>query len=90
MERAENSDLRGGYCNSHNRLHDCRLNTGFNDHPAKLITDQRDGAWSLWKTIAKDRPEFGNPSKFCGHIDESKWFSYTVTLRDPLLIKQDC
>lgn len=56
--------------------------------PAKLITDQRDGAWSLWKTIAKDRPEFGNPSKFCGHIDESKWFSYTVTLRDPLLINK--
>jgi oleate hydratase len=56
--------------------------------PARLITGHKDGGWSLWKALAKDRPEFGNPSKFCDHVDESKWFSYTVTLRDPLLINK--
>ncbi|MGL4370510.1 MAG: oleate hydratase [Spirochaetota bacterium] len=52
----------------------------------KLITDQRDGGWSLWKNLAKDRPEFGDPSKFSDHINESKWESFTVTLRDPLFL----
>ena len=54
----------------------------------ELITDKRDGGWNLWKSLAKDRPEFGNPSKFCDHIDESKWESFTVTLTDPYFINK--
>jgi len=58
--------------------------------PPKLIKNKTDGAWTLWQNIAKAHPEFefGNPSKFCDHIDESKWESFTVTLRDPLFINK--
>jgi oleate hydratase len=41
------------------------------------------GAWMLWEKIAAGRPEFGRPSTFDGHIDESKWISFTTTQRDP-------
>ena len=44
----------------------------------------RAGAWRLWHTLAEGRPEFGNPSTFDGHIDESAWESFTVTVSDPL------
>ena len=40
------------------------------------------GAWALWEKIAAGRPEFGHPSTFADHIDESKWVSFTVTLGD--------
>lgn len=40
------------------------------------------GAWALWEKIAVGRPEFGRPSTFADHIDESKWVSFTVTLGD--------
>ena len=40
------------------------------------------GAWALWEKIAAGRPEFGRPSTFADHIDESKWISFTVTLGD--------
>ena len=40
------------------------------------------GAWALWEKIAAGRPEFGRPSTFADHIDESKWVSFTVTLGD--------
>ncbi|NPT56150.1 oleate hydratase [Paraburkholderia sp. 5N] len=57
------------------------------DHPAPLNTVDSTGAWHLWKTIAAGRPEFGHPSVFADHIDESKWLSFTVTLRDPTLFR---
>ena len=63
-------------------------NLGSMTTPARLITKKTDGAWTLWENIAKGRPEFGNPSKFCDHIDESKWQSFTVTLRDPLFLNK--
>ena len=44
------------------------------------------GAWSLWETIAAVRPEFGHPAVFAGHIEQSKWVSFTVTLHDPALL----
>lgn len=37
------------------------------------------GAWALWRNIADQRPEFGNPDVFCKHIQQSKWVSFTVT-----------
>ncbi|CAE6893767.1 Oleate hydratase [Paraburkholderia domus] len=57
------------------------------DQPALLNTVDGTGAWPLWKTIAAGRPEFGHPSVFADHIDESKWLSFTVTLRDPTLFR---
>jgi len=41
------------------------------------------GAWTLWEKIADGRPEFGCPSTFDDHIDESKWMSFTTTQHDP-------
>lgn len=37
------------------------------------------GAWTFWRNIANQRPEFGNPDVFCNHIQQSKWMSFTVT-----------
>lgn len=45
------------------------------------------GAWTLWEKIATRRPEFGCPSVFADHIDESKWVSFTSTLRDPTFLR---
>jgi len=47
-----------------------------------LVPDKTDGAWALWEKIAKDRPEFGRPSVFTDHVDESKWESFTVTFHE--------
>ncbi|MDR3691786.1 MAG: oleate hydratase [Fimbriimonas sp.] len=40
-------------------------------------------AWKLWEVMAAGRPDFGNPTVFNGHIDESAWESFTVTVSDP-------
>ncbi|MBB6143813.1 oleate hydratase [Silvibacterium bohemicum] len=45
------------------------------------------GAWTLWEKIAAGRPEFGRPSTFTDHIDQSKWVSFTTTLRDPAFFR---
>jgi oleate hydratase len=48
-----------------------------------LDRSKRSGAWRLWETIAAGRPQFGNPAAFDGHIEESSWESFTVTMHDP-------
>ena len=45
------------------------------------------GSWALWEALAKDQPDFGRPSVFDEHIDESLWESFTVTFRDPTFRK---
>jgi oleate hydratase len=45
------------------------------------------GAWTLWEKIAKGRTEFGRPSAFDGHVDRSKWVSFTTTLHDPTFLR---
>jgi oleate hydratase len=45
------------------------------------------GAWALWKTIAADRPAFGNPAAFADHVGQSKWVSFTTTLYDPTFLR---
>jgi len=51
---------------------------------APVAGTKRDGgSWMLWETIAKNNPEFGRPSAFDDHIDDSKWESFTVTFHDP-------
>jgi oleate hydratase len=55
---------------------------------APILQGKRDGgAWALWETLAKDRPEFGRPAVFANHIDQSKWLSFTTTLRDPAFLR---
>jgi oleate hydratase len=60
---------------------------GAMDQPPPLKSKDDGGSWSLWERLAKGRPEFGNPSNFSDHIDQSKWISFTTTLRDPTLLR---
>jgi len=46
------------------------------------------GAWDLWEKIAKGRPEFGNPCVFDDRVEESMWESFTLTLKDPTMVKK--
>ena len=45
------------------------------------------GAWTLWEKIAAGRPEFGRPCRFTDRVDQSKWISFTATLRDPTFFR---
>jgi oleate hydratase len=57
---------------------------GTNDSPPKLITSPKhEGKWALWETLARKHKDiFRDPSVFTGHIDESKFVTYTVTQTD--------
>jgi len=46
----------------------------------------RTGAWDLWETLARDRPQFGNPAAFDRNVPESVWESFSVTVSDPLFL----
>lgn len=62
-----------------------------NNKTAPAMLGKKDGgAWTLWETLAKDRPEFGNPAAFDGKPAESLWESFTVTLRDPIFFNRMC
>ncbi len=63
-------------------------NSSLGSHTAApvLDTSRSAGAWRLWETLAAGRPEFGNPSVFAGHIEDSAWESFTVTGRDPRVL----
>jgi oleate hydratase len=41
------------------------------------------GSWALWHTLAAKHSDFGRPAAFDGNVDESKWLSFTTSLRDP-------
>ncbi|WP_027776091.1 oleate hydratase [Paraburkholderia caledonica] len=60
---------------------------GGTDRPAACDSNDSSGAWALWKTIAAGRSEFGHPSVFADHVDESRWLSFTATLHDPTLFR---
>ena len=59
---------------------------GDDDHAPELVRDKRDGAWTLWENMARKMPALGRPNAFSGNIDESKWESFTLTMRSPLLV----
>ena len=61
---------------------------GGNDHPAPLVRDQLDGAWTLWESMARKVPGLGRPTAFSGNVDESKWESFTLTMRSPALVQR--
>lgn len=47
-----------------------------------LKTEPAEGAWALWKRLAARDSAFGRPWTFCGHIDQTKWVTFTVTDSD--------
>lgn len=51
--------------------------------PAELRGKDTDGSWALWEALANKHSDFGRPAVFNGKVDESKWLSFTVTMRDP-------
>jgi oleate hydratase len=51
--------------------------------PAPLISKGDTGAWALWERIASKDATFGRPAVFNAHVDQSKWMSFTVTIKDP-------
>ncbi|WP_293881793.1 oleate hydratase [Sphingomonas sp.] len=60
---------------------------GTMDAAPELASKADGGAWTLWETIAEGRPAFGRPQTFDGHIDQSKWTSFTITMRDPTFLR---
>ena len=61
---------------------------GAMDAVPALLGKTDGGAWTLWDKIAQDRSDFGRPSVFSEHIDESKWVSFTTTLHDPTFLRR--
>ena len=45
------------------------------------------GCWNLWRNIAAQSEEFGNPDKFCTNTEQSNWESCTVTCNDKRVAK---
>jgi oleate hydratase len=62
-------------------------NLGSMDSAPALKGKSDGGAWSLWKKIARGKPEFGHPANFMDHVAESKWVSFTTTLHDPTFFR---
>lgn len=62
--------------------------SGDDNHAPELMRDKRDGAWTLWENMARKVASLGCPDTFSGNVDESKWESFTLTLRSPLLIER--
>lgn len=58
-------------------------NWGDQKTPAQLDPEVHEGgSWALWRKIAAQDPSFGNPDKFCTHVDESHWESASITVTD--------
>mgnify|MGYP000114227189 CR=1 FL=1 len=53
-------------------------------HAPAVLNRSKDnrGCWTLWEKVAGKHPDFGRPSVFADHIDETKWLSFTVTIKD--------
>ncbi|KAK0334865.1 hypothetical protein LTR94_015162 [Friedmanniomyces endolithicus] len=60
---------------------------GNHDVPA-LIRHREDHGWTLWETLAQKAPDFGRPMTFYGNVDEHKWESFTLTMKDDVLLKR--
>jgi oleate hydratase len=56
---------------------------GDDENAPELVRHHADGAWTLWDNLTHKMPDLGSPSVFHGRIDESKWESFTLILRNP-------
>ena len=54
-----------------------------------IIKNGKGESWDLWKNIASQATngEFGNPDKFCNHVDKTNWMSATIEVSDENIIK---
>ena len=54
-----------------------------------IIKNGKGESWDLWKSIASQASngEFGNPDKFCNHVDKTNWMSATIEVSDDDIIK---
>ena len=55
---------------------------GMNEAP-DLVTDKRDGGWSLWEKMVQKVPDMGNPDAFSSDVDRTKWAVFTITTKGP-------
>jgi len=62
--------------------------TGSMNKAPDLVTDKRDGGWSLWAKMATKVPGMGNPEAFSGHVDRTKWAVFTITTQGPLFAER--
>jgi oleate hydratase len=62
--------------------------TGSMNKAAGLVTDKRDGGWSLWAQMAAKVSGMGNPEAFSGHVDRTKWAVFTITTQGPLFAER--
>jgi oleate hydratase len=61
------------------------LSVGSMSSAPRPRADETHNSWALWKSLARGRPDFGHPEVFTDHVDQSRWVSFTVTCKDPLL-----
>lgn len=61
---------------------------GGNEDIPSLIRNRLDHGWALWETLSKKAPDFGRPMSFYGNIDEHKWESFTLTMKDDVLLNR--
>lgn len=52
------------------------------DNTPAPFNREAEGVWKLWRNIAAQSDEFGNPDKFCTDTEKSNWESCTVTCHD--------
>jgi oleate hydratase len=62
--------------------------TGSMNKAPALVTDRRDGGWSLWSKMATKVSGMGNPEAFSGHVDRTKWVVFTITTQGPLFAER--
>jgi oleate hydratase len=62
--------------------------TGTMHRAPRLVTDKRDGGWSLWEKMAKKVSGMGNPDAFSGQVDRTKWAVFTITTKGPLFAER--
>ena len=61
---------------------------GSMDSAAPLLGKSAGGSWALWEKIAAGQTQFGHPSNFADHVEQSKWMSFTTTLHDPAFFER--
>jgi oleate hydratase len=61
---------------------------GDDRHAPDLVREPCDGAWTLWRNLARKTHGLGRPQVFCGDVDQTKWESFTLTMRSPVLLER--